>query len=76
MAPAVLIFRDGRREEITSYSIIGPVIYTKGDYWATGSWTRSIQVSDLDLPATFKENQERGVGFNLPSGPDEIVIRP
>lgn len=76
MPPAVLIFRDGHREEISSYSIIGQVIYTKGDYWATGSWTRSIQISDLNLPATFKENQERGVGFNLPSGPDEVVIRP
>src|SRR5215475_4606783 len=57
LPPAVLIFRDGHREEVSSYSIIGPVLYAKGDYWATGSWTRSIQISDLNVPATLKENQ-------------------
>jgi hypothetical protein len=75
-APAVLIFRDGHSEELSSYSIIGPVIYTKADYWSSGNWTRKIQIADLDLPATFKQNQDRGVKFELPSGPDEVMIRP
>jgi len=75
-APAVLVYRDGRSEELSSYSIIGPVIYTKGDYWSSGNWTRKIQIADLDLPATFKQNQDRGVKFELPSGPDEVMIRP
>jgi hypothetical protein len=76
MPPAVLVFRDGHREEVSSYSIIGPVLYSKADYWASGSWTRAIQIADLDITATLKENQERGVPFNLPSGPSEVVIRP
>jgi hypothetical protein len=76
MPPAVLVFRDGHREEVSSYSIIGQVLYTKADYWATGSWTRAIQSADLDIAATLNENQERGVPFNLPAGPSEVVIRP
>jgi len=75
-APAVLVYRDGHSEEINNYSIIGPVIYTKGDYWSSGNWTRKIQIADLDLPATLKQNQDRGVRFELPSGPDEVMIRP
>ena len=74
--PAVLIYRDGHSEEVSSYSIIGKVMYTKSDYYSSGSWTRSIQIADLDLPATLKQNQQLGVKFELPSGPDEVVIRP
>lgn len=74
--PAVLIYRDGHSEEISSYSIIGRVIYAKADYWSNGAWTRNIQVADLDIPATLRENEQRGVKFELPSGPDEVMIRP
>ena len=74
--PAVLVYRDGHNEEVSSYSIIGRVMYTKSDYYSSGSWTRTIQLADLDLPATLKQNQQRGVKFDLPSGPDEVVIRP
>lgn len=74
--PAILIYRDGHSEELTSYSIIGPVIYTKADYWSSGTWTRKIQIADLDLPATLKQNQQRGVKFELPSSPSEIMLRP
>ena len=76
LPPAVLVFRDGHTEELSSYSIIGPVIYAKSDYWASGKWSRKIQIADLDLPATLKQNQERGVKFELPSSPDEVMIRP
>jgi hypothetical protein len=75
-APAVLVFRDGHSEEVSSYSIIGQALYTKADYWTAGAWTRTIQIADLDIPATLKENQQRGVKFDLPSGPNEVVIRP
>jgi hypothetical protein len=73
---AVLVYRDGHTEELTSYSIMGPTIYTKADYWSTGKWTRKIHVADLDVPATLQRNHDRGVRFDLPSGPDEIVLRP
>lgn len=76
LPPAVLVFRDGHTEEISSYSIIGKAIYTKADYWSTCKWTRSIAVADLNIPATLKRNQERGLNFELPSSPDEVMIRP
>jgi hypothetical protein len=76
LPPAILVFRDGHTEELSSYSIIGQKIYTKAADWTTGAWTRSIQIADLNIPATLKENEERGVNFELPSGPDEVMIRP
>jgi len=76
MLPTVLVYRDGHTEELMSYSIIGSSIYAKSDYWTRGEWTRTIQIADLDIPSTLKQNQQRGVKFELPSGPDEVVIRP
>jgi hypothetical protein len=76
LPPAVLVFRDGHHEEIERYTITGGAIYTKADYWITGSWTRKIQINELDVPATLATNRDRGTKFRLPSGPNEIVIRP
>jgi hypothetical protein len=71
-----LIFRDGHHEESSDYSIISGVIYARGDYWTSGSWSKQIPLSQLDLPATLKANQERGVTFRLPGAPNEVVTRP
>jgi hypothetical protein len=76
MPPAILVFRDGRTEEISSYTIMSGTIYSKTDYWASGSWTKKIQVADLDVPATLKLNQEHGLNFVLPANPNEVVMRP
>jgi len=75
LPPAVLVFRDGRKEEVSSYTIVSGTIYTKADYWTSGSWTKKIRIADLDLPATLRVNQERGVKFALPTGPYEVVMR-
>jgi hypothetical protein len=76
LPPAVLVFRDGHREEVSKYTIIGPTMYTSADYWSSGTWTKKIQLADLDVPSTLKLNQERGVRFRLPTSPSEVVIRP
>jgi hypothetical protein len=73
---AVLMFRDGHKEEIGRYVIAGSTIFLSADYWSSGSWTRKVQVAELDVPATLKLNQERGAKFSLPSGPNEVMIRP
>jgi hypothetical protein len=52
----------------------GDVLYTSADYWNIGSRTRKILVAELDVPASVKLNAERGAKFNLPSGPNEIVV--
>ena len=75
LPPAVLVFRDGHREEIRKYIIEGATIYIRTNSWSTGSWTRKIQVVELDVPATLELNQERGAKFSLPSGPNEVMIR-
>jgi hypothetical protein len=73
---AVLVFRDGHEEEIGKYVIIGATICASANYWSSGSWTRKVQIAELDVPATLKLNQERGAKFVLPSGPNEVVVRP
>jgi hypothetical protein len=76
LPPAVLVFRDGRTEEVSSYTIMSGTIYSKADYWTTGAWTRKIQIADLDVPATLKLNHDHGLKFVLPTSPNEIVTRP
>lgn len=76
LPPAVLVFRDGHKEEVAKYTIIGASLYTSSDYWTSGAWSKKIQIVDLDIPSTLKLNQERGVRFRLPTSPNEVVIRP
>jgi hypothetical protein len=76
LAPAVLVFRDGHREELSGYTIAEGVLYTYGDYYANGSWNRKIELSSLNLPETVKSNQSRGVKFQLPAAPNEVIVRP
>lgn len=76
LPPTVFIFRDGHREESDNYSIISGVIYARGDYWTTGQWSRRIRLSQLDLPATIKANQQQGIMFRVPAAPNEVITRP
>jgi len=71
---AVLIFSDGHREEVSRYMIVGKVMYTNSDYWTTGTWTKKVLLSSLDLPASLRANQDRGAKLVLPDGPYEVVI--
>jgi len=72
---AVLVFRDGHREEAAKYTIVGTTIYLKEDYWSTGAWTRKIPIAELNLAATLQVNQDRGANFSLPSRPSEVIVR-
>jgi len=73
---AVLVFRDGHHEEIGKYVVVGGTLYASADYWSSGSWTRKVELSALDVPATLKLNQDRETKFTLPSGPNEVMVRP
>ncbi len=59
--PTLLVFRDGHKQEIRNYAIVGQMLW---DFGAKG--TRKIPLSDLDLDTTRKLNDERGVDFVLP----------
>jgi hypothetical protein len=58
----VLIFRDQHKEEVQNYAIVGQTLWNFAP-----QRTEKIPLSDLDLPATSKANDERGVDFRLPS---------
>ena len=74
--PVTLIYRDGHREEVQSYTISGGTLYADGNYWQSGYWTKQIQLSALDLPATVATNQRHGVVFRVPSAVNEVIVRP
>jgi hypothetical protein len=76
LPPTILIFRDGHREQVPEYAIVGSTIYASAEYWQTGQWTKNIQLSALNIPATIQANHEAGVRFTLPSAPNEVVTRP
>jgi hypothetical protein len=73
---AVLVFRDGSREEVSNYTIADGVLYAGADYYTAGSWNRKIELSSLNLPETVKLNQGRGLSFHVPSAPNEVIVGP
>ncbi len=59
--PTVLVFRDQHKVEVQNYAIVGQTLWNFAP-----QHTQKIPLSDLDLPATTKANDERGVDFRLP----------
>jgi hypothetical protein len=59
----VLVFKDGHRSDVLNYAIVGNTLFDFAD-----GRTRKILLADLDLKATQKANDDRGVDFAVPSG--------
>ena len=76
LAPVSLVFRDGHSEEVRDYSIIGGVLYARGDYYIDGYWNKTIELASLNLAETVKSNEARGIHFTLPTAANEVVTRP
>jgi hypothetical protein len=72
---AVIVFRDGHQEEIAKYVIQGDVLYTNSVGANGASRERQIPLAQLDLPASLKASKDRGAKFNLPSAPNEVIVR-
>ena len=64
LQPTVLIFKDGHQMEVANYAIVGNTLFD-----LTPGHPRRVPVSDLDINATQKQNDDRGVDFRLPAGP-------
>lgn len=60
-APTLLIFRDGHQKEVGNYAIVGQNLLD-----LTPQHHAKIPLSDLDVPATVKANDDRGVTFRVP----------
>ena len=59
--PTTLVFKDGHQLQLNNYAIVSQTLYD----FAPGH-PRKIALSDLDLQATQKENDDHGVVFELP----------
>lgn len=62
MIPVVLIYRDGHEQEVTNYAIVGQTLYDLGTFVA-----HKIPLAELNLKATIKANDDRGVEFTVPT---------
>jgi len=57
----VLVFRDQHKQEVQNYAIVGQTL------WAFATLrTQKIPLADLDIAATTKANDDRGVDFRVP----------
>lgn len=59
----VLVFKDGHQATVMNYAIVGSTLYDLSD-----GRTKKVALAELDLSATVKQNDERGVEFRLPAG--------
>jgi hypothetical protein len=59
--PTQLVFHDKRTEEVQNYAIVGQTFWVFSEQRA-----RKIPLAELDIPATKKANDDRGVEFQLP----------
>jgi len=61
-AATVLVFRNHHTEEIQDYAIAGKTLWV-----FTEQRARKIPLAELDVPATTKANEDRGIDFRLPA---------
>jgi hypothetical protein len=59
--PTTLVFRDGKTETIQNYAIVGKTLWVFNE-----RQTKKILLSELNIPATRKVNEEHGVEFSVP----------
>jgi hypothetical protein len=58
----VLVFKDGHHSDVLNYAIVGDTLFD----FAEGR-AKKIFLADLDLAATHKANDDRGVDFQIPA---------
>lgn len=59
--PTVLVFRDKHTQEVQNYAVVGGTLWIFNEQRAT-----KLPLSWLDIDATAKANEERGVDFRIP----------
>ena len=65
LQPTILIFKDGHKQQIGNYAILGSNLYD-----LTPGRRQKVALTDLDLAATQKANDDEGNDFRLPQLPD------
>jgi hypothetical protein len=59
--PVVLVFKDGHKVDVGNYAIQGKTLFD-----LTTGRVHKIALADLDLEATRKQNEDRGITFEIP----------
>jgi hypothetical protein len=60
--PTLLVFRDKHTQEVQNYAVVGGTLWIFSEQRAT-----KLPLSWLDIDATTKANEDRGVDFRLPN---------
>jgi hypothetical protein len=60
--PIVLVFLDKRIQEIKNYAVMNETLVV-----FDGTRSKRIPLADVDLAATMKLNDERGLDFQIPN---------
>lgn len=58
----LLVFKDGHQLEVANYAIVGSTLYD-----LTDGRHHKIPLAELDLTATAKQNDDRGIDFQVPA---------
>ncbi len=61
-AAAVLVYRDGHQAEVRDYAVVGQTLWV-----FAGETTRRVSLADVNLEATNRLNDARGIDFALPN---------
>jgi len=56
-----LVFKDRHREEVQNYAVVGGTLWVLDERKAS-----KVPLDHLDLDATARVNNERGVDFDVP----------
>ncbi len=62
----VLVYKDGHQDEVQNYAVLGNTLYD-----LTPGRHRRIALADLDLKATAKQNDDRGIDFQTPQAANQ-----
>lgn len=60
--PTILVFQDKHIQEVENYAIVGQTLWLFSEQRA-----KKVPLSELDIPATTKLNDERGIEFRVPA---------
>jgi hypothetical protein len=62
--PTTLVFRDGQRERVTNYAVVGETLWILDEQHA-----RKVPFAAIDVGVTRSLNEDAGIEFNVPAEP-------
>ena len=69
--PTTFVYRNGRREDVRSYAIVGQTLWILSEARA-----RKVPLTEIDLEATARVNEGNGIGFYVPGSRPQPAVQP